>query len=138
MKKLLLLVPLLLALGGCATFNADLARLQAAFTVVTTSTVPASTAQVAVSSFEVLEASATEYFIYCKKNPTTAVCAPGTVANPGPLRIAIKYDRQGRKARDEIKAAGRSGALISTTAYNLLVDAVTNLTTPVANLGVPQ
>lgn len=140
MKKLLSVVALALWLGGCATFSTDLAKVQQVFAVVTTAAVPAATAQVAVSSFEVIEAAATQYFVYCKKNLATPVCAAGTVANPGPLRLAIKYDRQGRSARDQIKAAGKSGALISTTAYNLLVDAVTNLTssTPAATFGATK
>lgn len=137
MKKLLLTIPLLFALGGCATFQADVAKLHAAYEVVTTSTVPASTAQVAVASFEVIEAASTQYFKYCKDNLATSACAAGSVDNPGPLRLAIKYVRQGRVARDQIKVAGKTGALISTTAYNLLVSAVTNLTsTPVSTFGV--
>lgn len=139
MKKLLLVIPLTLSLGACATFNADLARLQQAYTVATTATVPAATAQVAVSSFEVVEAATTEYFKYCKTNSAASACAPGTVANPGPLRLVITYVRQGRSARDQIKAAGKSGALISTTLYNLLVSAVTNLTaSPAATFGVTK
>lgn len=140
MKKLLLVVALASWLGGCATFSTDLAKVQTAFVDITTATVPAATAQVAVSSFEVIEAAATQYFVYCRGNRTAPACAPGTVANPGPLRLAIKYDRQGRSARDQIKTAGKSGALISTTAYNLLVDAVTGLTssTPVATFGATK
>lgn len=139
MKKFIAFVLMAVGLGGCATFQTDLAKLQQAYTVVTTATVPASTAQVAVSSFEVIEAAATQYFKYCKANLATPACAAGTPTSPGPLRIAIKYDRQGRSARDQIKAAGKSGALISTTAYNLLVDAVTNLTsTPVATFGATK
>ena len=136
MKKFLLVLPLLFTLGACATFQAEVAKLESVLSVVTTATVPASTAQVAVSSFEVLEDAATKYFIYCHQNPAASICAPGTVTDPGPLRIAIKYDRQGRDARDKIKAAGKSGALISTTVYNLLVDAVAKLTsTSVATFG---
>lgn len=139
MKKTALALVATLSLGGCATFQAEIAKIQTVFTEVTTATVPAPTAQAAVSSWEVIEASATQYFIYCKQNPATSVCAPGTVSQPGPLRLAIKYDRQGRNARDQIKAAGKSGALISTTVYNLLVSAVTAITsTPVATFGATK
>lgn len=139
MKKLLA-IALLTLLPGCATFQADIAKFQQAFNVITTATVTPADAQVAVSSFEVLEAAATQYFIFCKGSPTVPACAPGTVANPGPLRLAIKYDRQGRAARDQIKAAGKSGALISTTAYELLTSAISNLTaaTPVTNFGASK
>jgi hypothetical protein len=138
MKKVIVAAMLAstLALGGCAQ---EMAKLQAAYNIATTAAVPASTAQVMVSSFEVLEAGATEYFIYCKKSPTDSICAAGTVAQPGPLRLAIKYDRDGRKARDQIKAAGKTGALISSTVYNLLVSAVDGLTsTPAANFGASK
>lgn len=137
MKKLAILLALAITatLGGCATFTADVAKVEKAISVLTTATVTPTTAQVAVSSFEVLESAATQYFVFCKSNPKISACAPGTVANPGPLRLAIKYDRQGRAARDQIKAAGKSGALISTTVYNLLVDAVNNLTTVTATVG---
>lgn len=138
-RKIAVTALLAFSLAGCATLQTDLAKVQTAFGVITTATVPAATAQVAVSSFEVIEAAATQYFVYCHQNAAAAACAPGTVAAPGPLRIAIKYDRQGRAARDQIKAAGKSGALISTTAYNLLVDAVTNLTsTPVSTFGATK
>lgn len=137
MKKLFLLAPLLLALGGCATPFGQ--RVETAWNVITTKTVSAPSAQVAISSFEVLEAAATQYFIYCKKVPADAACAPGTVVNPGPLRIVIKADRAGRAARDEIKTAGKTGALISSTAYDLLVQAVTILSsTPAASFGASK
>jgi len=127
------------SLGGCASFNTDLAKLKTAFDVVTTATVSAPTAQVAVSSFEVIEAAVTEYLIYCKKSPAVAECSPGTIEKPGPLRLVIKYVRQGRVARDQIKASGKSGALISTTAYNVLMNAVSSLTaSPVSTVGVPK
>lgn len=122
-----------LALGGCA---GDLAKFKMVYDVATTSTVPASTAQVAVSSFDLLEAASTEYFRYCLPNKAAPVCAPGTKAQPGQLRLAIKYVRQGRDARNQIKAAGKTGALISSTVYNLLITAVNNLSsTPVSTFG---
>jgi predicted YcjX-like family ATPase len=140
MRKFLAFAVVAVVLSGCASLSTDLAKVQQTFSVITTATVSAPTAQVAVSSFEVIEAATTEYLIFCKKNQSLSACAPGTVVNPGPLRLVIKYDRQGRNARDQIKAAGKSGALISTTAYNLLVDAVTNLTskTPVTTVGAQK
>jgi hypothetical protein len=139
MKRIIPILLLAFALSGCATFQAEIAKLQQAYTVATTATVPASTAQIVVSSFEVLEAGSTEYFKYCKQTPADSRCAPGTVTNPGPLRLAIKYIRQGRAARDQIKAAGKTGALISSTAYNLLVTAVNDLaTTPVSTFGASK
>jgi hypothetical protein len=126
-------------LSGCASLQADFNKLGQAITFVTTATVSPAVAQVSVSSFQVLEAGSTGYFKYCKTTPADAACAPGTVTNPGPLRLAIKYIRQGRSARDQIKLAGRSGALISSTVYHLLTDAITNLSSsPVANFGAAK
>lgn len=124
MKRIILIALLSFPLAGCA---AELAKFQQVYTVATTATVGPSQAAIAVSSFEVLEAGATEYFKYCKINPSTPACSPGTKAVPGPLRLAIKYDRQGRAARDQIKAAGKTGQLISATVYNLLTQAINSL-----------
>lgn len=136
MKKILLAAFLAVSLGGCASLTQDIAKLQYVYQVATTATVPAPTAQIAVSSFQVVEAASTEYFVYCKSTPAASACAPGTVDNPGPLRLVIKYVRAGRDARDQIKAAGKSGGLIATTVYNTLVQAITNLSaSPVASFG---
>ena len=131
-RSVIAIAAVALALGGCA---ADLAKLQQVYTVATTATVDPSQAAIAVSSFEVLEAGATEYFKYCKLNPSTAACAPGTKAQPGPLRLAIQYDRQGRAARDQIKSAGKTGQLISQTVYNLLIQAINNLPSIINSTG---
>lgn len=138
MKRIFVLLLLPLLLGGCAA--GSLQKLETIYSEATTAAVPASTAQIAVSSFEVLEAASTGYFQYCASNRATAACAPGTLANPGPLRLAIKYVRQGRNARDQIKAAGKSGGLISSTVYNLLITAVNNIdtSTPVSTFGAAK
>lgn len=136
MKRIFVIAVMAIGLAGC---QGGIAKFQQVYGIVTTATVPAETAQIAVSSFEVLEAGSTSYFIYCKQSPNDSICAPGTKAAPGPLRIAIKYIRQGRAARDQVKAAGKTGALISSTVYNLLTSAITNLnTTPVTTFGVPK
>lgn len=136
MKKLFAIAVLGLSLAGCA---AELQKFQSALTVATTATVPASTAQVAVSSFEVLESASTEYLKYCKGSPASTICAPGTVLNPGPLRVVIKYLHQGRSARDQVKAAGKSGALISSTIYTILTEATSNLTaSPASTFGAAK
>lgn len=122
------------ALGGCAgemaKLQADIAKIKQVYVLATTTTIPETQAQIAVSSFQVLEAAATEYFRYCAKYKTDAKCTPDT------LRTAIKYDRQGRAARDTIKTAAKTGQPILATAYNLLIGAVNVLgTTPVATFG---
>jgi len=133
MKRIIPIMILAVGLGGCA---AELAKFQQVYTVATTATVDPSQAAIAVSSFEVLEAGATEYFKFCKGSPTSAACAPGTKASPGPLRLAIQYDRQGRAARDQIKTAGKTGQLISKTVYNLLIQAINNLPSIINATGV--
>jgi len=133
LKRIILIIALSFPLAGCA---AELAKFQQVYTVATTATVDPSQAAIAVSSFEVLEAGATEYFKYCKLNPSTPACAPGTKAVPGPLRLAIKYDRQGRAARDQIKAAGKTGQLISAMVYNLLTQAINSLPSIINATGV--
>lgn len=124
-----------IALGGCQS-SGLFTKLQQVYTDISTTSVPAAQAQIAISSFEVIEAGATQYFKYCFQSPADAACAPGTVTNPGPLRLAIKYDRLGRQYRDQIKAAARSGQPISVALYNFLTSAVAQLTaTPAAQFG---
>lgn len=138
MRKILiaLVAVAAVALGGCQSFDV-FSKLQTVYTDLSSTTVPAEQAQIAISSFQVIEAGATQYFKYCKQSPADAACAPGTVASPGPLRLAIKYDRLGRQYRDQIKAAARSGAPITTVLYNFLTGAIAQLTaTPAAQFGV--
>lgn len=121
-------------LAGCAgelaKLQADIAKVKQVYVLATTTTIPETQAQIAVSSFQVLEAGATEYFRFCAQYKTDPKCTADT------LRTAIKYDRQGRQARDTIKAAAKSGQPVLATVYNLLIGAVNVLeTTPVTTFG---
>lgn len=120
--------------GGCAAelakFQVGIAKVKQVFVLATTTTIPETQAQIAVLSFEVLEAAATEYFKFCASYKADPKCTADT------LRTAIKYDRQGRAARDTIKTAAKTGQPILATVYNLLIGAVNVLgTTPVTTFG---
>jgi len=133
MKRIIPIAILAVSLGGCA---AELAKFQQVYTVATTATVDPSQAAIAVSSFEVLEAGATEYFKFCKGNPVSAACAPGTKASPGPLRpgYSVRSPRQGRSGSDQNCRQDRT--LISKTVYNLLIQAINNLPSIINATGV--
>ena len=133
MKRIILAISLVFTLAGCATFNADVAKLQQVFTLVSTTTVPANVAIVAANSYDVLVAGATEFLKYCKASPTDTRCSAAI------RRSVILYVRQGRAARNQIESAGITGQPISSTVYNLVVSAVNSLTaTPASTFGATQ
>ena len=133
MKRIILALTLALSLAGCATFNADIAKLQQIYAVASTATVPASTALVVANGYDVLVAGATEFLKFCKTSPADPRCSADT------RRKVILYTRQGRAARNQIEAAGITGQPISSTVYNLVVTAVNNLTaTPASTFGVTK
>jgi hypothetical protein len=132
MKRILALA-LVLSLAGCATLNADIAKLQQVYSLASTTSVPASTALVVANGYDVLVAGATQFLRYCKSSPVDPRCSADT------RRKVILYVRQGRAARNQIESAGITGQPISSTIYNLVVAAVNNLTaTPAATFGVAK
>ena len=133
MKKIILSITIALALTGCATFNAEIAKLQQVYSLASTTTVPANVAIVAANSYDVLVAGATEFLKYCKASPADARCSADV------RRSVIAYVRKGRAARNQIEAAGITGQPISSTVYNLVVSAVNSLTaTPASSFGATK
>ena len=128
MKRLLIIGLLAFSLGACA----QLRGLQTAYSIVTESTVPAQTVIVAANSFDAIQATATQYLIYCKNNITVPACSAGN------RRTVIKYVRVGRAARNQLETSIATGAPGPGAIYNTLIAAINQLNaTPVAN-GVPR
>jgi hypothetical protein len=114
MRKLLLSIPLLLALGGCAS-------LQTAWSVITTAAVTPQQIIVASNTFDGLEATATQYLIYCKSNVGTAQCALSI------RQKVVANVRAGRVARNQLEPYVTSGTAGPSAIYNTLVAAITSL-----------
>jgi hypothetical protein len=127
MKKLLLLIPLLLALGGCAS-------LQTAWSVVTGTQVSATQIIVVANAFDAGEASATQYLLFCKSaNPAPSYCALTT------RKSVVSAVRAGRAARVQLEPYIVSGSAGPAALYNTLVAAVTSLQSQIpTNPGVVQ
>jgi len=133
LKRIIIAISLALTLTGCATFNADVAKIEKVFTLASTTTVPANVAIVAANSYDVLVAGATEFLKYCKASPADTRCSANV------RRSIIQYVRQGRSARNQIESAGVTGQPISSTVYNLVVQAVNSLTaSPASTFGASK
>lgn len=116
-------IGLALWLGGCASLQGDIAKLQQVYTVVTTTTVPASTVVVTANAFDALKATATNYGRYCIQGKfVDAICS---AAN---RRVVVKAIRTGTAARNQLELSITTNTPAAATLYNLLVTAVNSLT----------
>jgi hypothetical protein len=114
MKKLLLIIPLALSLGACAS-------LQTAWSVVTGVSVSPTQILVAANAFDAGEASATQYLLFCKANPAQSVCALKT------RQAVVSAVRAGRVTRNQLEPYIVSNTAGPAALYNALVATVTAL-----------
>jgi hypothetical protein len=124
MKKLLV-IPLLLALGGCASLNT-------AWSVVTGASVSPTQILVAANAFDAGEATATQYLLYCKANPAISPCLLST------RQAVVKAVRAGRVTRGQLEPYIVSGAAGPAALYNALVATVTQLQASIPTTGASQ
>lgn len=126
MKKLLAVIPLLFALGGCAS-------LQTAWNVVTGISVSPTQIIVAANAFDAGEASATQYLLYCKATvPAPSYCALAI------RRQVVAAVRAGRVARVQLEPYIVSGTAGPVAVYNTLVATVTSLQAQIPSTGVAK
>lgn len=117
-----LLLPVWLALAGCATLQGDIAKLQQVYTVVTTATVPPTTVVVTANAFDALKATATNYGKYCIQGKfVDAICSATNRRN------VIKAIRSGTAVRNQLELSITTGTPASATLYNTLIAAVNSL-----------
>lgn len=129
MKRALILL-LALSLAGCA----GLQKLETAYTVATTTTVPASVVIPAANAFDALKATATNYGQYCLSQKFVP-----TICSAANRRSVIKFVRAGTAARIQLESSLSTGQPALGTVYNALIAAVTGLQgTPINNLGATQ
>lgn len=126
MKKVLLLLLLALPLGACAQLQAA----RTAYSIATETTIPPQTVIVAANAFNAVQATATQYLIYCKSNLATKVCSADNRRN------VIKYVRVGRAARNQLEASVASNGAAPATIYNTLIAAINQLNASAA--GAPR
>lgn len=114
---LMMALSLCLALGSCA-------NLKTAYVAATSSTVPASTIDVAINTFNTVKITAVGYVTYCTPNPTPVGCDISAITN----LIQPQIDK-GTQARNTLKTFLRAhpGALGDAGVYDTLTTAGTLL-----------
>lgn len=118
MKKLLAIALLGLSLAGCATLQQD-------YAIITGATVSPAAVIVAGNSFDAIEATATNYLVFCKANRTMAACSNYVAAR----KAILPAVRSGRVARNNLEnfLTANPGALGPSGLYNALVTSVNTL-----------
>lgn len=115
MRKLIYVLVAGSLLAGCA-------NLQTAWQMVTSASVSPTQIIVAGNAFDALEATATQYLLYCKSiKYAQQACALG---NRKPVVAAV---RAGRSARNQLEPYVTSGTAGPSAIYNTLVAAITTL-----------
>lgn len=126
MRKLLLVIPLALSLGACAS-------LQTTWNMITGVSASPTQIIVAANAFDAGEASATQYLLYCKANAAVSYCALKT------RQAVVSAVRAGRTARNQLEPYIVSGTAGPVALYNTLVAAITSLQSQIpANPGVAK
>ncbi len=115
-----------LALGGCASLQADWA-------IITGTTVSPTQILVAANAFDAGEATATQYLLFCKSaTPVPSYCALKT------RQAVVSAVRAGRAARNQLEPYIVSGAAGPTAIYNTLVAIVTQLQSQIPATGASK
>jgi len=119
MKKYLLIIPLALSLGACATPFGQ--KVELAWQLITSASVSPTQIIIAGNAFDAVEASATQYLMYCKVNPALTACVL-------PIRQkVVAAVRSGRSARNQLEPYVTSGTAGPSALYNTLAAAINTL-----------
>ena len=117
MRKLLIVLAVV-GLGGCTT------NLQNAYNVLSGASVSPATVYIARNSFDAVEATATNYIVFCKVHPVTPGCSRTAIAK------LIPAVRSGRVARSNIVAFQNThpGQLGPVGLYEALITSTNTIT----------
>lgn len=118
MKKFFALVALAAVLSGCASLTKT-------WDIVTGATVSPAAVVVAGNAFDALEATATNYLVFCRSNRASATCIGYVKAR----KQIIPAVRSGRVARNNLEAflSANPGQLGPSGLYNALVSSINTL-----------
>ena len=119
MKKFLLIIPLALSLGACATPFGQ--KIELAWSLITSASVSPTQIIVAGNAFDAAEASATQYLMFCKVNAALKGCDLAT------RQAVIAGVRAGRAARAQLEPYVVSGTAGPSAIYNALITAITSV-----------
>lgn len=119
MKKFLLVIPLTLSLGACATLQSD-------WSIITGASISPTQIVIAANAFDAAEATATQYLLYCKATiPAPSICALKT------RQTVVSAVRAGRTARNQLEPYVVSGTAGPAAIYNTLTATVSSLQTQI-------
>lgn len=127
MRRIIFAALLAISLGGCAAIQ----KIETAYHTVTETTVSPKQIYIAAQTFNGLQATATQYLVYCRDHLTTDVCSADN------RRIVIRSIRKGRSARNQLETYITQSKPAPATLYNVLVDAITSINNSPATK-VPQ
>jgi hypothetical protein len=118
MRKLFIIAALGFGLAGCASLQQD-------YAIITGATVSPAAVIVAGNSFDAIEATATNYLVFCKANRTISGCGSYVAAR----KAILPAVRSGRVARNNLEnfLTANPGALGPSGLYNALVTAINTL-----------
>jgi hypothetical protein len=121
MKRIVVALLLTISMSGCTS-------LQNGWSIVTGATVTPTAVYVARNSFDALEVTATNYIVFCKRNPATIGCSKTAIAK------LIPAVRAGRVARSNLVQFQKDhpGQLGTSGLYDALI-AANNTLQGVAN-----
>lgn len=121
MKKLLLIVPLALSLGACASLQVLQSDVSNAFGVLTGTSIPPTALIVAANSFDAAEATATNYLVYCKSNPAVQPCA---LSN---RQAVVKAVRAGLVLRGQLESYISNGTSAPPALYQEILGIISSV-----------
>ena len=121
MKKFLLVIPLALSLGACASLQALQTDVGNAFGVLTGTSIPPTALIVAANSYDAAEATATNYLIYCSSNKTVQPCA---LSN---RQAVVKAVRAGRVVRGQLETYISSGTSAPPALYQEILGIISSV-----------
>lgn len=106
-----------ITLTGCASVQ----KLEAVYQTVTETTVSPQQIYLAANTFDAIQATATQYFNYCRKNLTVELCSADN------RRIVIRGVRAGRAARNQLESYLSQDKSAPAAIYNTMIAVITSL-----------
>jgi len=119
LKKFFIIAVLSLSLAGCATFQKLGQDISNVVGIVTSAKVTPQQILVVANAYDAVEATATQYLLYCHVNPAIPQCALKT------RKLVVADVRAGRAARNALEPYVISGGAGPSDIYNTLVATIT-------------
>lgn len=117
MRKIIFALACVATLGGCA----EIQKLESVYQVASSAQVTPKQIYIAAQTFDGLQATATNYLIYCKPRLTEAICSADN------RRLVIRSVRAGRASRNQLETYITQNTSAPVSVYNALLAAIDSL-----------